>query len=135
MNGSYATMQVPTREAMEALGIVVPPNWNGMRLWKGKIAEQWDDAASGATMRLLAGGDLQFFVDFEHPFNAPVREWMQKQVKAQETHWTDVKLSSQSEARALLLEEHDRSAKIRQEGYARRAGADVGKQSTNEQNR
>ncbi|SIO60467.1 hypothetical protein [Paraburkholderia phenazinium] len=56
MNGSYATMQVPTREAMEALGIVVPANWDGMRLWEGKIAEQLDDAAPGATMRLLVGG-------------------------------------------------------------------------------
>jgi hypothetical protein len=134
MNGSYATMQVPTREAMEALGIVVPANWDGMRLWEGKIAEQLDDAAPGATMRLLVGGDLQFFVDFEHPFNAPVREWIQKQVKAQATHWTDVKLPDQAEARALFLKEREQSAKIRQEGYALRAGADVGKQSTDEQN-
>src|SRR5471032_911402 len=134
MNGSYATMQVPTREAMEALGIAVPANWDGMRLWKGKIAEQLDDAAPGATMRLLVGGDLQFFVDFEHPFNAPVKEWIQKQIKAQQTHWTDVKLPDQAEARALFLEEREQSAKIRQEVYARRAAADVGKQSTEEQN-
>lgn len=134
MNGSYAAMQVPTREAMEALGIAVPAGWDGMRLWKGKIAEQLDDAEPGATMRLLVGGDLQFFVDFEHPFNAPVREWIQKQVKAQETHWTDVRLPAQAQARALFLEEQERSAKIRQEGYVRRAGADVGKQSTDGQN-
>ncbi|MBA1360493.1 hypothetical protein [Burkholderia gladioli] len=134
MNGSYASMQVPTREAMEALGITVPANWDGMRLWKGKIAEQWDDADASATMRLLVGGDLQFFVDFDHPFNAPVREWIQKQVTAQATHWSDVQLPSQSAAKALLLGKQERSAKIRQEGYALRASADVGKQSTNEQN-
>lgn len=120
MNGSYAAMQVPAREAMEAPGMAVPAGWDGMRLWKGKLAEQLDDAEPGATMRLLVGGELQFFVDFEHPFNAPVREWIQKQVKAQ--------------ARALFLEEHERSAKIRQEGYVRRAGADVGRQSTDGQN-
>ena len=141
MNGSYATMQVPTREAMEALGIAVPANWDGMRLWKGKIAEQLDDEQPGASMRLLVGGDLQFFVDFAHPSNAPVKEWIQKQIKAQQTHWTDVKLPDQAEARALFLEERERSAKIRQEGYVRqaggyvrRAGADVGKQSMDEQN-
>ncbi|WP_027795748.1 hypothetical protein [Paraburkholderia acidipaludis] len=134
MNGSYAEMQVPTREAMEALGISVPAGWDGMRLWKGRIAEQLDNEEPGATMRLLVGGDVQFFVDFSHPFNAPVKEWIQKQIKAQPTHWTDVRLPDQAEARALFLEERERSAKIRQEGYVRRAGADVGKQSTDEQN-
>ena len=134
MNGSYATMQVPTREAMEALGIAVPASWDGMRLWKGKIAEQLDDEEPGATMRLLVGGDLQFFVDFSHPSNAPVKEWIQKQIKAQQTHWTDVKLPDQAEARALFLEEREQSAKIRPEGYALRGAADVGKQSTDEQN-
>jgi len=79
-------------------------------------------------------GDVQFFVDFNHPSNAPVKEWIQKQIKAQQTHWTDVKLPDQAEARALFLKERERPAKIRQEGYARRAGADVGKQSTDEQN-
>jgi hypothetical protein len=73
-------------------------------------------------------------VDFEHPFNAPVREWIQKQVKTQATHWTDVNLPDRAEARALFLKEREQSAKIRQEGYTLRAGADVGKQSTDEQN-
>lgn len=56
MNGRYAKMNVPTREAMEKLGIAVPADWDGMRLGKGKIAEQWDDDGPDATMRLLVGG-------------------------------------------------------------------------------
>ncbi|MCA7971456.1 hypothetical protein LGM42_16430 [Burkholderia sp. AU39826] len=106
--------------------------------WKGRIAEQWDNEKEVATMRLLVGGDLQFFVDFEHSFNAPVKKWIEAQLangqlKALRTHWTDVKLPDQATARALMLAERERSAKIRQEGYARRAVADAGKQSTDEQ--
>ncbi|KVG55087.1 hypothetical protein [Burkholderia territorii] len=138
MNGSYVKIKVPTREAMERLGIEVPAGWDGMRLWKGRIAEQWDDEKEVATMRLLVGGDLQFFVDFENKFNAPVKKWIDAQLangqlKALRTHWTDVKLPDQATARALMLAERERSAKIRQEGYARRALADGGKQSTDEQ--
>lgn len=69
-----------------------------------------------------------------HPSNAPVAEWIKTQVKAQRTNWTDVRLPDQAEARALFLAERERSDKIRQEGYARRAIADGGKQSTEEQN-
>ncbi|WP_257128069.1 hypothetical protein [Burkholderia sp. MSMB1835] len=138
MNGSYVKMQVPTREAMEKLGIEVPAGWDGMRLWKGRIAEQWDNEKEVATMRLLVGGDVQFFVDFLHSSNAPVKKWIEAQLangqlKALRTHWTDVKLPNQATARALMLAERERSAKIRQEGYARRALADAGKQPTDEQ--
>ncbi|MEK7888673.1 hypothetical protein AAB992_16315 [Burkholderia contaminans] len=138
MNGSYVKIKVPTREAMEKLGIAVPAEWNGMRLWKGRIAEQWDDEKEVATMRLLVGGDLQFFVDFDNKFNAPVKKWIEAQLangqlKALRTHWTDVKLPDQATARALMLAERERSAKIRQEGYARRAISDAGKQLTDEQ--
>jgi hypothetical protein len=45
-----------------------------------------------------------------------------------------VKLPDQAEARALFLKEREQSAKIRPEGYALRGAADVGKQSTDEQN-
>ncbi|MDN7698155.1 hypothetical protein R0290_04425 [Burkholderia semiarida] len=44
------------------------------------------------------------------------------------------KLPDQAEARALFLAERERSDKIRQEGYAWRAIANGGKQSTEEQN-
>ncbi|MGN4152841.1 hypothetical protein ACS0Y3_20915 [Burkholderia gladioli] len=134
MNGSFAQMKVPTREAMEKLGIDVPKDWDGMRIWAGRIAEQWDDEGTEATMRLLVGGDVQFFVDFKHPFNKPVEAWIQKMVKAERTHWTDVRLPDEANARALYLEERERSAKIRQEGYALRASANVGKQSPKESN-
>ncbi|MCM2492737.1 hypothetical protein EFP18_21565 [Burkholderia glumae] len=134
MNGSFAQMKVPTREAMEKLGIDVPKDWDGMRLWAGRIAEQWDDEGTEATMRLLVGGDVQFFVDFKHPSNKPVEAWIQKMVKAERTHWTDVRLPDEANARALYLKEYERSAKIRQEGYALRASADVGKQSPKESN-
>jgi hypothetical protein len=35
---------------------------------------------------------------------------------------------------SFIFEEREQSARIRQEGYALRAGASVGKQSTDEQN-
>jgi hypothetical protein len=133
-NGSYAKMKVPTREAMVKLGIKVPEDWEGMRLWEGRIAEQWDDEGPEATMRLLVGGDLQYFVDFRHEYNAPVAEWIKTQVKALPTNWTDVMLPDQATARALFLAERERSAKIRPEGYALRAISDGGKQLTERQN-
>ncbi|WP_186129816.1 hypothetical protein [Burkholderia gladioli] len=134
MNGSYVSMPVPTLEEMEKLGIAIPAGWDGMRLWKGAIAEQVDIDKEVGTMRLLVGGDLQYFVDFSHSHNAPVKKWIEKQLaagllKARKTNWNDVTLPGEAEAHALMLEERERSAKIRQEGYARRAAAVTGKQS------
>lgn len=101
---------------------------------EGAIAEQVDIDKEVGTMRLLVGGDLQYFVDFSHSHNAPVKEWIEKQLaagllKARKTNWNDVTLPGEAEAHALMLEERERSAKIRQEGYARRAAAVTGKQS------
>ncbi|WP_205195366.1 MULTISPECIES: hypothetical protein [unclassified Burkholderia] len=75
-------------------------------------------------------------MDFSHSHNAPVKEWIGKQLaagllKARKTNWNDVTLPGEAEARALMLEERERSARIRHEGYARRAAAVTGKQSMN----
>ncbi|WP_290660722.1 hypothetical protein [Aquabacterium sp.] len=100
MNGSYVELKTPTRAELNAKGISVPPDWEGMRIWKGRVAEQIDDKgdAAQATMRLLVGGDIQLFIDFDHPHNAPIREWLKLQVQAKPTHWKDVLLPSEKQA-------------------------------------
>ena len=114
------------------MGISVPSDWEGMRLWEGPIAEQLDDEgdAINATLKLLEGGDIQYFVDFNNPHNSPVLEWIKRTVEASKTNWTDVRLAGQKEAKALLLLERERSAKIRQEGYAFRIDAATAKSTT-----
>ena len=119
-----------------AKGISVPSDSKGMRIWKGRVAEQIDDDLKGgnATMRLLVGGDIQLLVDFDHLHNAPIREWLKLQVHAKPTHWKDVQLPSEKQAQALYLAERERSSKIRPEGYALRGAAVAGKQPTEETN-
>lgn len=132
MNGSYVMMKVPTREELDALKIPVPTDWKGMRVWKGQIAEQLDNDGKNATGRLLAGGDVQFFVDFSNPHNAPILAWIKLEVTAWRTYWNDVLLPNEKQAKALLLAERERSAKSRQEGYSLRGAATVSKPETTE---
>ncbi|MGJ7525352.1 type VI secretion system Vgr family protein [Variovorax sp. GB1P17] len=133
-NGSYVEMKVPTAQEMRDLGISVPLDWEGMRVWRGRIAEQLDNEGTSAeaTMRIFPGGDIQFFVDFDHAYNAPIREWISKKIRATRTHWVDVWLPNQKQAQALMLAERERSAKIRLEGYALRGTAITGKQANEE---
>ncbi len=46
-NGAYVVLDhVPTVAEMRKLGITVPDNWDGLRVWRGKIAEQLDNENS-----------------------------------------------------------------------------------------
>ena len=131
MNGSYAEIMVPTIQELQAVGIPVPADWKGMRVWKGLIAEQIDNEGNTvqATMRLLVGGDVQYFVDFDHVHNLPVKQWIQSQVQAKRTSWSDVQLPHQKEAKALLLAAREHSLKVSREGYALRGTATLSKQN------
>jgi hypothetical protein len=102
-----------------------------MRLWEGKIAEQLDNEGAKATGRLFQGGDTQFYVDFTHPHNKPIDDWIKLKVQPKPTGWKDTQLSSQKQAGVMFLAHGERSAKISQEGYVARSAATAGKQSNN----
>ena len=133
-NGSYVSMEVPTTSELQALGIHHPADWEGMRLWKGPIAEQIDNAGTPreATNRLLSGGAIQYFVDFNHDHNRPVLEWIKKKVIVMRTNWDDVSIPGELQAQAMLLSQREHSAKIRHEGYVLRGAVVVGKVQDNQ---
>lgn len=129
-NGAYIQIdRLPTAEEIRKLGIAVPPNWTGMRVWRGKIAEQTDDV----TGLLLPGGDIQLFIDFTDPHNKPIAEYIERHVHTKPTNWKDVNLPDNIEATVDYLSIRERSAKILQEGYLRRGAATTGKQSDNQE--
>lgn len=134
-NGAYVKMdRIPTADELKALGIAVPPDWSGMRVWKGTIAEQVDDKGDLATHLLLPGGEVQLFIDFTHPHNKPIAEYIKRNyVKSEATNWKDVSLPYNVDSTVAYLSQRERSAKIRHEGYVARGAATTGKQANNQE--
>jgi hypothetical protein len=136
-NGYYEKLIIPTRAQMEALGIHVPHDWDGMKLWKGTVGGQLDNAEARngfkATNDWLEGGGTQLYIDFSHPHNAPVKDYLLKTVQTFETGWKDLQLpmGKAAEHKVVNLEDLERSAKIQEEGYLLRGAATAGKQSNN----
>ncbi|WP_445404741.1 hypothetical protein [Acinetobacter vivianii] len=120
-NGAYVVLDhVPTVAEMRKLGITVPDNWDGLRVWRGKIAEQLDNENSlerghKATNLLLPGGDIQIFINFRDPHHTPVKEYIDKMIKEKATGWTDAKITDDVETMVEYLEKRERSAKIVQQ--------------------
>lgn len=132
-NGGYIELtHIPTAAELRKLGMLVPEGWTGMRTWRGKIAEQFDDEGKAATNLLLPGGEIQHFIDFTDPHNAPVGEYI-KRLTEKLTGWKDVTLPQNIEATIDYLPQRARSAKIRQEGYLVRGTATGGKQANNQE--
>lgn len=125
-NGAYVVLDhVPTIAEMRKLGIRVSDDWDGLRVWRGKIAEQLDNESSlekghQATNLLLPGGDIQIFINFRDPHNLPVKEYIDKILKEKPTNWNDSKIPTQSETMVEYLEKRERSAKIVQQGQVLR---------------
>lgn len=121
-NGAYVVLDhVPTVAEMRKLGITVPDDWDGLRVWRGKIAEQVDNENSlerghKATNLLLPGGDIQIFINFRDPHHTPVKEYIDKMIKEKATGWTDAKIPDDVETMVEYLDKRERSAKIVQQG-------------------
>lgn len=131
-NGGYVELtRIPTAAELKKLGIAVPDGWAGMRTWRGQIAEQFDNEGKAVTNLLLPGGEIQHFIDFTDPHNAPVGEYV-KQISEKLTNWKDVNLPENIQATVDYLPQRERSAKIRQEGYLMRGTATGGKQANNQ---
>ncbi len=125
-NGAYVTLDhIPTIEEMRKLGITVPDGWDGLRIWRGKIAEQLDNESNvekgiQATNILLPGGDIQLFINFWDPHNAPVAEYIKKVIKEKPTNWADAEIPLTTDVIVNYLTKHEQSAKIVSEGRTSR---------------
>lgn len=130
-NGAYALLDhVPTINEMRKLGITVPDNWDGLRVWRGKIAEQVDNESGKghkATNLLLPGGDIQIFISFRDPHNAPVKQYIEKLIKAKPTHWADAKIPQDVTTVVEYLQKRERSAKTVSQGRTLRTISTTGR--------
>ena len=141
-NGFYERLTIPTRQQMLDKGIAVPPDWQGLRTWRGTVGGQLDveekiESGLKHTNTWLEGGGAQDFIDWDHPHNDPVRQYLLKTVLVKPTGWTDLQLPvnrSSNLPHVVTLEATERSAKIQQEGYALRGAAAAGKHSNNQSN-
>lgn len=81
-NGIYIELErIPTLNELKAMEIEVPKDWEGLKIWKGKIAEQVDLENNLGTGMLLPGGATQLVIDFYHPSNVPIKEYIEKMVQ------------------------------------------------------
>lgn len=133
-NGYIVALRIPSKAQLEKMGLAVPPDWQGLRTWRGGVAGQLDNAPTEndlkATHTWLEGGGVQDFIDWSHPHNAPVKAYLLRTVQVKPTGWDDLQLPVNPDINTphvVTLGELERSAKIRQEGYALRAAATVGK--------
>jgi hypothetical protein len=130
--GAIELPAVPTRAQLVKKGVKnIPEDWNGLRVWRGKIAEQTDDASR----LLLPGGDIQLFIDWTHPHNKVIADWIHA-LPVRLTGWKDVNLVRTNPlaiTAAEALGVNERSRKIHREGYASRAGATSSKQANNDE--
>lgn len=138
-NGYIEALTIPSRAQLEKLGITVPDHWQGLRTWRGGVGGQLDnqmaDNGLRATHTWLEGGGVQDFIDWSHPHNAPVRDYLLRTVQVKPTGWTDLQLPVNpniNTPNVVKLADLERSAKIQQQGYVLRGAATVGKQSNNE---
>ena len=123
--------RLPTAEELRELGISVPPDWTGLRVWRGRIAEQVDKKGANATGLLFPAGEIQLYVDFEHAHNKPIAEYIERYVAVRKTYWKDSTIPKDTQSAVDYLPQRERSAKIRHEGYLARGVATTGKQFNN----
>lgn len=139
VNGSFIKLdRVPTIQEMRKFGIKVADDWDGLRGWRGEIAEQLDNENSiargaKATNLLLPGGDIQLFIDFRHPHNLPVAEFLKKISKVMPTNWKDAKIPQDITSVVAYLEKREMSKKIAQQGQIVRTVSSTGRVVTQDQ--
>lgn len=139
-NGFYEALRIPNKAELDRLGIAVPADWKGLRTWRGGVGGQLDSEPTKnglkATHTWLEGGGVQDYIDWSHPHNAPVKDYLLRTVQVKPTGWTDVQLPINPNLNTpyvVTLSELERSAKIRQEGFVLRGAATAGKQTNGQE--
>ncbi|WP_314914245.1 hypothetical protein [Acinetobacter harbinensis] len=133
-NGIFVQLKrIPTELELKKIGIIVPKNWKGLKTWEGGIAEQIDFEKGVGSKLLLPGGEKQVVIDFYHPDNKPIADYIKKCIKIQKTLWNDAILPENTSAVVDYLLHRELSKKIVQQGQAARAISVTGKSNSKDQ--
>ncbi|MDH4451399.1 MAG: hypothetical protein QE265_12560 [Rhodoferax sp.] len=139
-NGQYVRLdRIPTVAEMRAKNISVPDDWDGVRAWSGRIAEQVDmeklhNGSAVGTGVLLPGGDVQLYIDFYDPHHRPLKEWIERTLVAQPTNWKDATIPQALTDQVEYLHAWEFATKTTRDGYTRRISATAAKQTNNQTN-
>jgi hypothetical protein len=118
-NGSFIELtHIPTADELRAVGVQVPPDWEGLRVWRGQVSSQYD-AELG---RHLAGGETQWVIDFSHPHNAVLEHYI-KTLTAQPTRWTDAMFVPNERVAVIPMGPGETAPKTVPQGYITRIPA------------
>lgn len=132
-NGAFVRLdRIPTIEELKRLSIPVPDNWQGLKVWEGKVAEQLDLDGGVGSKLLLPGGETQIYIDFSHPNNKPVADYINKVIQIELTKWKDAILPNDIDAVVDYLKKRELSQKTVQQGLAARATSTTGRVNTRE---
>lgn len=132
-NGAFVELPyIPTVKEMQRLGIKVPDNWQGLKTWEGQVAEQLDLEKGIGSKLLLPGGEKQIYIDFKHPDNRPIKEYIDKIVQIKSTNWKDAILPEDTNAVVDYLTKRELSQKIVQQGQIARSASTTGRANTRE---
>ena len=111
----------------------MPKNWQGLKVWEGKVAEQVDfDKMQGSGL-LLAGGEKQIYIDFGHADNEPIKDYIEKMVQIQKTNWKDAILPTNLENTVAYLAIREKARKTVQQGQVARQISSTGRANTKQQ--
>lgn len=127
-NGVYVELPyIPTAKEMQRLGIHVPNGWQGMKVWEGKVAEQddWDEKLKVGSKLLLPGGEKQIYIEFSHPDNKPVKEYIDKILQIKATHWSDAIFPQDQNTIVAYLANRELSKKTVQQGQVARSASTI----------
>ncbi|KDR24641.1 hypothetical protein BG57_04505, partial [Caballeronia grimmiae] len=115
-NGGFVELaKIPSAGELFRLGIKVPPDWSGLRAWSGLVSSQFDKKLG----RYWAGGETQLFIDFKHPHNTVLLDYVQA-LGAKRTGWTDVIVAALLKAVVTPMEQNETAAKTLRQGYLNR---------------
>ncbi|WP_179999196.1 hypothetical protein [Acinetobacter sp. YH12239] len=136
-NGIFVSLdRIPTVAELKKLGIPVPKNWQGLKTWEGKVAEQFDMDKMEGSKLLLPGGEKQIYIDFRHSDNAPIKAYIDKMIEIKKTNWNDAILPENLKDTVAYLEAREKARKTVQQGQVARATSTTGRANTkHEQNK
>jgi hypothetical protein len=120
-NGAYIQLNhVPTADELRAAGVAVPPDWEGLRVWRGQVSSQPDEELG----RYLVGGETQIVIDFSHPHNVVLERYV-KTLMAQPTRWQDVMFHPGDRVAVHAMAAEEIATKTVPQGYTTRVTANA----------
>lgn len=69
----------------------------------------------------MPGGEKQIYIDFGHPDNRPIKEFIDKKVPMKKTNWTDAMLPKDIDQVVDYLVAREKSRKTVQQGQTARS--------------